>query len=398
MAQDPLEWLDEAFLASALQGEDDGKVTIVKFSATPAVAKGNNYMSHLYRVRVLYTLAESDLIVNSFIIKIPIPKSAFTEVLDSTDFYAREPRIYKELLPIFNKLVSCEFGPTFFHCPIKDGMVLKDMKEEGYIMCDKFKQLDFSHCKLVFTKLAKFHASSVACYHKNPDLVRELGEDTMYTTKSELFVPFTKTSLKCFGKVLSEMDGCERIVEWLTSRKEDFIKSIADICQPKSNGLNVLNHGDLWVNNMLFKHSDSGEVEDVKFIDYQLTRWSSPVQDLLYFVWTSANEEVRETRQKELYSFYRHTLNSSLEQLGCPERLSEQELEDDLRAAVGYVLITISGALPFMYSESDDAFNMEELSADDMKTFDKIEPLYSKKRYTEILPKMMKQFQDLIDS
>ncbi|KAG8332926.1 hypothetical protein J6590_012695 [Homalodisca vitripennis] len=398
MEQDHLAWLDEDFLASALQEEFESQITIVKFSTSQAVTAGNNYTSHMYRVKVEFTVEGSDLQVTSLIVKIPITKGVITEAVDGAEFYDKEPRIYKEVLPMLSKIVNFEFGPMFFYCPVKNGMILKDMNKEGYVMCDKFKQLDFFHCELVYSTLAKFHAASVACHHNNPELIEELGKELMFSNKNKMLEGFVKSSAKCFEKILSEMKECEDAVDLILNRTDHMVESIGDMFQPKPTGLNVLNHGDLWINNMLFKHSDSGDVEDVKFIDFQMVRWASPVLDLVYFLWTSADEEVREHRQKELFTLYRHTLNSSLEQLGCPERLSEQEFEDDLRAASDYALLTISGTLPFILSESKDAVNMEELTSDDFKSGDVFEHLYNSKRFRAFIPKMMEQFQKWIAS
>ncbi|XP_046672151.1 uncharacterized protein LOC124362040 [Homalodisca vitripennis] len=398
MAEECPAWLDATFLASALQGEDGSHVTIDKFSVSPAVAAGNNYMSHLFRVSVEYSVAGSDIQVNSFIVKVPISKGVITKHLDKADFYAKEPRIYKELLPKFSKIINYEFGPRLFRCPLKNGMVLKDLLEEGYVLCDKFKQLDFAHCKIVYTTLAKFHAASVACNHDDPELTKQLGINMRYTSRNVMYLPFTKSALKYFKNALGEMEGCELATELVLSRADLVAESITDFCKPKANGLNVLNHGDVWINNLLFKKLNSGEVVDVKFIDFQVSRWGSPVQDLLFFLWTSANEEVREYRQKELFTLYRHTLNSSLEQLGCLERLSEQEMEDDLRAAVDFVLLTISGTLPFVRSGSDGAVTIGDLSAEQIKSFDVLKHLYSNKRFREVLPKIVQQFQKWIVS
>jgi aminoglycoside phosphotransferase (APT) family kinase protein len=56
---------------------------------------------------------------------------------------------------------------------------------------------------------------------------------------------------------------------------------------------NVLNHGDAWVNNMLFRYSNTGQPESVLFVDYQLCHYTSPALDLQNFIHTSPKDEVR---------------------------------------------------------------------------------------------------------
>jgi hypothetical protein len=56
---------------------------------------------------------------------------------------------------------------------------------------------------------------------------------------------------------------------------------------------NVLNHGDVWKNNMLFRYSNTGQPESVMFVDYQLSHFTSPIVELRYFIYTSPRDDVR---------------------------------------------------------------------------------------------------------
>ncbi|KAJ8879477.1 hypothetical protein PR048_020085 [Dryococelus australis] len=66
---------------------------------------------------------------------------------------------------------------------------------------------------------------------------------------------------------------------------------LAQLKYPKNTKMVVLNHGDFWLNNILFKYSESGEIEDVKF---QLTYFASPAVDLHYFLTASPCSDVRD--------------------------------------------------------------------------------------------------------
>lgn len=57
----------------------------------------------------------------------------------------------------------------------------------------------------------------------------------------------------------------------------------------------------------LFQYSESGEVSDVKIVDFHISRFCSPAVDLLSFIWSPVNEEVRETDDKS-YVMYKFKL------------------------------------------------------------------------------------------
>lgn len=74
---------------------------------------------------------------------------------------------------------------------------------------------------------------------------------------------------------------------------KDVMGQIDRLTLRDDKAFNVLNHGDVWVNNLMFKYSNTGEPETVMFVDYQLTHYTSPALDLQYFIHTSPRDEVR---------------------------------------------------------------------------------------------------------
>jgi hypothetical protein len=99
--------------------------------------------------------------------------------------------------------------------------------------------------------------------------------------------------------------------------KWDYSKvamSFIKVVEPMRNGFRVLNHGDVWVNNFLFKYEE-GNLTDVQFIDYQLSFWGSPASDLLCFLITSIQDEDKLQNFDYLVEFYHRELVSSLKKL-----------------------------------------------------------------------------------
>lgn len=403
MAQEHPTWLDQKFIATILQGGIDSnlKVDVVKFSVSPAVAAGNNYLSHLYRVPVQYRIGNYEN-TTTFIIKVPIQSSFLRELSndENYDFFDKEPKVYKELLPKLKEKINIEFGPESFHCPLKNGLVLKDLKLDGFIMCDRFKQLDYGHCKITITTVAKFHAASVACQQDNADLIQDLGKELMFDSGKQCDAEMKQWLCVCVKNVLDIMDeikDCQPAASFMNERIDELAESFQKSCQPKSKGLNVLNHGDLWINNIMFKYNDSEEITGIKLIDYQLGRYVSPVIDLLYFIWTSANEDVRSNRVKDLLDIYLQTLNQTLQQLGCDERLTEGEMQDDLKSSINYVIVVMCQYFPMMLCDAENTgvINLEELKVDDIKSNqceEKFVKMYKGKHFASLIPNLMKQF------
>ncbi|XP_046686560.1 uncharacterized protein LOC124372229, partial [Homalodisca vitripennis] len=256
-------WLNESYFATVLQDgvDQEPRMTVTSFTAKSALPLDQNYGTYVFRVKVQYTLGESvDKHVISLIIKTPVSHGFLSEYMEKIDLFNREQRFYADVLSQLNKRAKFEFGPKDFYCPDRNRLVLKDLNEDGYVMADRSKQLDLSHCKL---------------------------ENTL-------------------------------------------------------------------------EHQFA-----VKLVDFQYPRYSSPAVDLIYFIWTSADEGVRETKQEELLDIYLQTLNSTLEELGCQERLTAEELRQDLRALADWVLVLICQLLPTVLCEPKDVIKTEDFKQED---------------------------------
>lgn len=330
-------------------------------------------------------------------VKAPITKGVINEMSSRFDLFAKEPVVYLELLPKLKLKIPHDFAPKCYPCPIK-GLVLKDLKEDGFVMCERLNQLGVSHCKLALTSLAKFHAGSVACYKEDPDFVTSIGKELFYAnedTLGELSVWF-KTAIGAVGTMLKDIEGFQHTAEHFLKRSETIVDSLIDTCKPREGSLNVLNHGDFWMNNMLFKHDDEGRVVDVKFVDFQVVRYASPALDLLYFLYTSADEEAR-AQKTDLLEAYLESLNSCLESLDCDERLTLEQLEEDMTRCGDWVIVSICNVLPIVLCDPENVLNMEDYSEDDFKEAkidDSYLKIFTSKGYTAKLPKVVMSFNE----
>jgi hypothetical protein len=78
----------------------------------------------------------------------------------------------------------------------------------------------------------------------------------------------------------------------------------------------VLNHGDCWMNNFLYHYDKRGRAEGIVFIDWQISRYCSPVVDLMYFIFICTDKQMRDKHFDELINLYHRSLKEFLDHLG----------------------------------------------------------------------------------
>lgn len=137
----------------------------------------------------------------------------------------------------------------------------------------------------------------------------------------------------------------------------------------------VLNHGDTWVNNILFKRNNEQPI-DLKFvsnshdrlqhllnkvflylqIDYQLSFYTSPGYDLSYFLMMSPDYETRETKQETLLEDYRLEFNQKLKEYNYRKDfyLSEELLDKVMKHKSIYAFNMMLTVFPATTRKSSD--------------------------------------------
>lgn len=135
-----------------------------------------------------------------------------------------------------------------------------------------------------------------------------------------------------FGKAVRDYGGFETYADKIQSwDMENFMKTFLDVAEPMSCGFQVLNHGDLWLNNMMFKSDAIGNPLDVSMIDYQMGFWGSPVADLIYFLISSVSDEIKVECFDEFIEFYHIQLTDALKKLKYDKAIPTlPELQIDL--------------------------------------------------------------------
>ncbi|XP_046680889.1 uncharacterized protein LOC124367809 isoform X1 [Homalodisca vitripennis] len=395
------EWLNEDFVVAALQGGEhkEPKVTIANFSVAPADVL--NFSSDIFRIAVRYRIGKSNQEHSKNLIVKNTDDTALLQALLGPSIWEKETVYYRDLLPTMMEKAQCKFAPESFYCSLDRVYIMEDLSKD-YILLDSHQQLDFDHFKMSLTTLAKFHASSVAVYHEKPDLIKFVGREFFFPEGGGPLKQWIETGVKTYGEVLSNSEEHKEYADFFLSRADNIWDAVVETIKPRANHLNVLNHGDMWTANIMFKYSKSGELDDLKFIDYQSSRYTTPTADLVYFMYTSGRHDVREHRQKELFLHYLQVLNDTLQQLGCPERFTVEEFKEDLKRMVPWFVAVSPFAFALVAAGAgEDAQDFSGLTSEDFiagKGNHLVRKLCLGKTISDRIPNYVRQYLALIKS
>lgn len=344
------EWLTLQFLNKCLHSKEKyANSNIVSFVTEPAVSPGNNFGSDLLRVKVNYTEdCNQDVEVLSLIVKSPLSSGQ----LFFDDFYSGEPKFYQEFLPEAYKLLNYKFAPESFTSPISSIVVLEDLKAQGYIMAERWNQLDFEHCHLYVNAAANFHAVSLAVRELNPELIRSMSNEKMFSNDLKSAISTKKMiryALDYLADSITEVNKkCSDVVRSCSSTLWDMLVE----CHQPNEVFNTLNQGDPWTANMMFRRDNGGKLDSIKILDFQNLRFTSPANDIAFFIWSSANHTMRESRIDDICCIYLDSLNRCLTEMNCPESLSYKSFKEHLLRSSPLVLWTVAVCLPLMLNPS----------------------------------------------
>lgn len=216
--------------------------------------------------------------------------------------YQRESLVYTQILEKAKKLLASIDDFTIFspRC-IKTGespipyLIFEDLKDSGFKMGDRKVGLNLEISKVVLIKIAKFHACSVVLQQEKPSIMNMyLNGSISSDPDRQDFLVFYKVTAKSLEACVKKWKGFEKISRKLEGFNERIIQRGIETYLRDDNAFNVLNHNDLWTNNLMFKYSYGNQLRAISFLDYQLSYWGSPGIDLNFFLFGSVDDDVRE--------------------------------------------------------------------------------------------------------
>lgn len=193
------------------------------------------------------------------------------------NIYGNEIKVYTIIFPAMLRQID-QIG-TWKHQPfaakclysytdnLTKVLAMEDLQTQGFRLANTDLGLDLSHCLLVVRNIAKFHALSVVLYNKNPEMFKPFMSNII---EGELKKGIDSFLQRFSRSVAKEVDM------WQEGNLNRFSRSIYELAEKggeewilatkrNDSEFNVLIHGDLWANNMMFRYSEeTGEVKELR--------------------------------------------------------------------------------------------------------------------------------------
>lgn len=230
-----------------------------KIELNHASAKGNNYLGVIYRAKIDGVRngkrSKQNLIIKS------APTYNRSKVSIGV-FYSREIYSYEVILPKLNsyqdeyklpeedrfvylKMLAAN-GKEF-----EENLVMEDVTDDGYSMCDRQESLSIAHVRLVIKDLARFHSLSFKMKEVDPETFETMSGNIFPGGEiNSMFKTFIDVAIDRAVKNISGVYK-DKLIAFGETAPEKFIEFIMpELAGPHA----ILCHGDCWTNNIMFKH------------------------------------------------------------------------------------------------------------------------------------------------
>ncbi|XP_055698644.1 uncharacterized protein LOC129799061 [Phlebotomus papatasi] len=372
---------------------------LISYDMQLASSPGDNYCSTIYRVVISYRGENGKDDKVQCIVKHIENSGASKVLLDNNNVYKKEVEMLKNIMPRLSELAGgTVFAPKLYYTVDLEDAKIVAMEDLGtnHKMVDRKLLLDFDHCEIVLKKLGQLHGASMVLAEETPSKM-DLFTSGLITGSVEnpgLAQAALSGNFPMLCETVKTWPGFEKISEKLEKLKPRIWTMFYEYAQMKNEKYRVLNHGDFWINNFLFKYDEkTGKPIHCIPIDLQFSYYTSPAHDLQYFLNSSPKLEVRENYREKLLRIYYEAFTETLENVKHKNIPTFDDLLEEMRKREIYGFFTMANVLPvvLMERQSDKGSGLDGLTNEESAK-DMIKIMFTGKRYTESCKRSLKWF------
>ncbi|XP_012287922.1 uncharacterized protein LOC105703810 [Orussus abietinus] len=270
-----------------------------------------------------------------FVKTIPYHNVAQVYVIEERNAFSKEVIFFDKLVPLMMEGYDGEPWCATCYATEEDTLVLDDLRTRGFT--NRSGLFDEELVKSALSCMARFHASSLLTEHrlqkKLMDMYPRAFEEGSFLRTGKIYqwfkagVDLAVTIAKKLGLDPAEIPrACEEVFRTV---------------EPSPTKKNVICHADIWSSNLVF---DKSSPPKCRIVDFQLIRYSPPVQDVICFMYLTTNRDFRKAQEVPMLRHYYSTLvetmkanNASVEVPTWSEIVTAME-EQRLGAVVSAVI------------------------------------------------------------
>lgn len=397
------EWLNSEYFEQLLKKvKGDSSIKVQSLDVKYALPKGENYASVIYRVQVVFHRKDlSEEISRSYIVKGMAQTELAIEKLGEYNVYEKEMDVYEIVVPELKRLSRSlgdrsELYPSALTVDRDHSVIIfDDLSKKGFTMLDRSVGLDLTHMKMSLKLMAKLHASSLKLAELHPTIFDRYTTGMM-TRETDAFYPFFYATFDALADEISTWDP-----KWhyysnkLRKLRPHFVEQGLKVFDHESDDdLRVFVHGDLWINNLLFKYdSSTGKPIDIVLLDFQFCVYATPVIDLCYFFFTSPTDELRQSCFDELTQYYYYHLASYTAKLGYSKKFPTfHQFQKQLLKKMFYAVYSSMIALPVQINDDPTDADFDALLGNDERSQRYRRTIMGNKRYQRIIKGLLPFF------
>lgn len=263
-------WLSKSYFQTILQKNSPTHrpIHIIDLDIQPAIAAGNNFAGLLLRATLTASESETDEQQHSFVVKTAVLDVETAKSL--APIHRREMEFYARIMPRIQALLQSIgevslIAPRAWHIDNdNEAIIMQDLARDKYIGIDRMKRLDWDHLKVVVRKHALLHATSMVLIEQGEEFSsfqKGYYNEEIHDQYSYLLAGFTE-----LGAEIAKWPGFEKYGEKWAKLMPVAVRQAVDGYKRRPEHMSVLNHGDSWTNNFMFKYDAEGKPEDLCFV------------------------------------------------------------------------------------------------------------------------------------
>ncbi|XP_055856520.1 uncharacterized protein LOC129919605 [Episyrphus balteatus] len=396
-------WINEENFQSVFEENIPGYRKTLSFEVKETGGGGENYASMMMRVKAKVELKDGSTKDIAFMIKTTPQGEQGAAMVTMMGLFPKETAMYGKYLLEFEKMYrsvgkEVTFGPKFYKLKNDPGVeyvLLEDISPRGFKNVNRQNGLDMDHTNSVLKILAQLHAVSAVRYELKGDYEESFMKSPFNEDSRESLDAMMKPMIKVIKECYAKHETGIKYLPKLELLFDKMIEKFIDENKLNLNEFNVIVHGDLWSNNIMFRHNDEGKREETILIDYQMSRFATPVVDLFYFLLSSPSLDIKVSCFDEFIQFYYDNLVENLKLLNYPKKLPTlKQLRMDLLKYSSFGVSTLTGILAAILLDPTENANIDNFLEENTEATDFKTKLYDNPRYIKhlevILPWMDK--------